>query len=743
VPVLEKMLENSRDEAHRADLARVLLRLGRVQHIPELVRSDDFEWGISRYLKDSSPTVRADALRVLAQLPSADYRSQWFAALGRLQLGSIERLDDDLRLLQEPAGEEYRVQWLPCDLHANPENALAFRERLPTIAERSMQHYSGVMQSLLRYSPELVRRDDLEPLRSLRDATPEFLMAFLFASRREDALWLLEGPNAPLLLERLQRDQNMDGTRLGVDGWRLELEKVPVAQRARILSATKSTRELLELALAEREAVRVFGELLTQWDLNDGGKETVNELAGLFRLDGVPSSNRGRSQPVRALVPGELEPTPRPPTISPELEAEMERVFRSGVPPRNAAIALELLLRAYPNGRAETFELFRSVLEDKAADPAHRIIALLGALLRLPDHEEQRDEVMVLVDAAYEETQAEGWWERVGVQVNQDIWNLAIGLSWIGVRRDMRGSTSQAIGDYLWLLESERGSFALAERCSVALTPSLPRGRGISLRRVLRASVGSNSAGARGYAAFDEPLAASVDDITDPGDLRALADAILSLSWHIHEPIPVSAWTRLAQDPEVHPNTRVTFLQNLAATDLLQLGIRQQFLRDLDWRALLIGDDPIALSLIGSEPLREYIWPHRFAARASPQIAMQRWAWQDAALPETPEDLAPALDSSDPNVRLLAYDCLLLADDTRWLPLLHRAAQEGPTDLRDDAIDRLAFFAAEESLPVLTALLDDPVFAVRARALEALEKIEATLSQQEKWRERFGKKKKG
>jgi len=74
---------------------------------------------------------------------------------------------------------------------------------------------------------------------------------------------------------------------------------------------------------------------------------------------------------------------------------------------------------------------------------------------------------------------------------------------------------------------------------------------------------------------------------------------------------------------------------------------------------------------------------------------------------------------------------------------IHRAAQEGPTDLRDDAIDRLAFFAAEESLPVLTALLDDPVFAVRARALEALEKIEATLSQQEKWRERFGKKKKG
>jgi hypothetical protein len=299
----------------------------------------------------------------------------------------------------------------------------------------------------------------------------------------------------------------------------------------------------------------------------------------------------------------------------------------------------------------------------------------------------------------------------------------------------------ELILDYLRSLDSSHSAKTHLERLATALLPSLVVGDGVDLYGRLRTATWSFTPRIDSQvAAIEGALARWAEESDDLERLRALAEPLLMVFAET-VPQPIGAWSRLVADPLVSPELREGFLANLRLNSRDAETPRGAFIRSIDWSAILLADDPLADLLVVSPVFENDLHPHHLAARASPRIVVQRWAWERAPLPATSEELQQLIASEDAKLREIGYKKVLLADDTRWLPLLHRAVREAPTSLREKAIDRLAFFADESSLPVLTALLDDPVFAVRAKALEALETIESVLEKQEKWRERFGEKK--
>ncbi len=753
VPVLEPMLENSRDAGHRYELARILIGMGRVQHIPVLIESNYEQPAndslLASMLQSQSAEDLGEALRILESYSDSDEpRARWMAATTRLYLGSWKRLEEDLRTvvtLQDKFRDDDWNHNIPFSAH--PEGLARIRDLLLEVVETSFSAYEQLLQEILRNAPDLVRQEDLNPLSTVgRQPMPDTLL-LLHQERRAHLLSLLEGANAPVLLGTLRgsRETYYD------DDWKALGPDFPAVQRARIFRACRLFDHLLALALEDDTAVPVFEDFLRNrirevdpnkpW-VGAGGAFRPMEWVRYFatRSSKVVGSARGRRGNINPPTVEIIAPV----VISFEMEAAMRRIFASDADMVTRGLALEILLRAYREGRAESRALLREVLEDPNADPPHRFVAFVGLFLRLPDGGETRDADAERLDRFFAEANEPGWKVSVG-EVIEDQDGRTRRLNAGRTRRLNFGSLEFSVryegisapdllSIYLSHLERVRDAEEFSDRTGLALEESIPRGWNIEI-----------------YQNFDQGTRANLphpwtshfllaaDRIEDPDILRKLSSEIFNAS-QVAEPVPAAALTRLLQDPQVPADLRSSLL-NLLAQQSKEYSNLQEFLEGLDWRALLMGTDTVGGAMVRYHGnLEKYLHPHRDEARRSPQSEVLLWAWNKAPLPDRPEDLETLFSNSDERVRDLGYELLMKAEEDTWLPALHRAIEVAPTKSRLNAIERLAFFAAPESLAPLTKLLNDPVFAVRAAALDALERIEETLAQREKWKKRFGEK---
>jgi hypothetical protein len=760
VPVLEPMLGSSRDPNHREALARVLLGLGRTQHIPAFVlaeSSTDLEtkWGqLSNRILQLDPGARGEAIQRLPEPRELGLKNQQdLVAAVRISIGDSDHFEDDIRTLEGNArllgsAVRRRVQ--------DPATQSRVRDVLLDVQSRSFPGYLELLSTVLVSAPEVLRSEHIEPLGvhpfEPADSIDSGSVARLVEHHTEDFIRLLEGVNGRVLLahladaeraegHRLLAGEPFDDRRLGPPEWELLGSAIPTEQKARILRNCRYFDQLVALAVEDDAAIpELVGFLMHRAEemspqdpwLGLVGRRSVFQTAAWAKfMSGGPTSVRGRlpwrprghPDPSAMAISDEMEP----PGISPTLERAMRGVFEETPDVLTRSTALEFLVRAYAGGLPESSVLFRSLIEDPAAEPVHRVIAFVGLLLRFPEAGAERDSDAVRLDRfigrtdlAIQPTHVSGQWQRELRVGHAQLWLESPGGPLV---------IPQAVGVFLALLEPDPNVQIFRPRASVAAAEMLASGRGIAFMREC-------------ICRFQRGWISDVIDRAEriePRILRELAPEILYIS---HDPPPVGLWSRLIFDPGVPVDQRLDFLSGIVKVVQQPTDVRSEFAATLDWRALLLGEDPLGGEIASEEgEFLRYIRPHRLAARGSAQFAVQRWAWKHADLPATHEELEPALASGDRGVRELGYKCLMKADDIRWLPSLHRAAREAPTVFREQAIDRLAFFADESSLPVLTALLDDPVFAVRAKALEALETIESVLEKQEKWRERFGEKK--
>jgi len=716
VPILEPMLENSRDPAHREELAAVLIRLGRIRHIETYVEHSNDAMELQDALEDLPPGEQSEALRILSQLPDDVPRHRWFAATTRLVLGVPDSVESDLLTVVE-LNEELRGLGLRFGFgRIAPALLPAARESFPELAQASLAVYRVLLTNTLKEFPAIVEAGDLEPVLSAPEDLDASLLWALQEHRTDLLLVLLQSEMGETVYEWARTDRNR----------RIEqaYRDAPTAEKARICRQVGLFDELRALALADAGAVPEYEEhLMEREDVADRRRSLYPRPAPHVRQ--------------RTEVPGAwLTPVRAPDLNSPPhdaFEAALRRVVERGTDRSGRLEALEDLARLHRTNQEETHALLLAIAGDRAADPDFRVIALAGILLRLPDHEERRAELVSRVDAICEEFMDGKWLGRYDAAEGELIkigdWHIQLSEGTDPV---------SIVAGVVWGLDSARESGGMLGRVRSALSPSIPRGQGVRLYRALHAAVRQFHPELIGESA--RPLAAVAGDIEDPALLRSLAAELLDIPWDPPSP-PIGVWERIVEDPEIPADLRAGFLYKILPAAQSAQSPEAEFLRGIDWRALILGADPIAEQLIRFAGLAQFLRQVRSEARGAPRIEVQRWAWRSAPLPDIPEELEQALTSSDAEVRGSAYRSLLTADDTRWLPLLHRAVRDAPTEYREQAIDRLAFFADESSLPVLTALLDDPVFAVRAAALEALESIESVLEKQEKWRERFGKKK--
>jgi hypothetical protein len=164
-----------------------------------------------------------------------------------------------------------------------------------------------------------------------------------------------------------------------------------------------------------------------------------------------------------------------------------------------------------------------------------------------------------------------------------------------------------------------------------------------------------------------------------------------------------------------------------------------------DWKTFLGKDDPLADQLdrilFRSGWFRERPEPERNAimdvALASPRASVRKAAVGEFSLDrrDAAEILKRAIDDPDPAVRHDALQRLAGITRTDVATSFHDLLASPHADVRVGVVQALIRFADPRSIEPIVKLLDDPDINVRATALQAVKEIKKTLEERDEWKE--------
>lgn len=303
-PVLEKLLDTTRDPEHRALIAGVLVQVGRVQHLGAalvlpVAGRDAMRLEIERMavaLSLQPVSVRERALASLASLEATAVEPRQRAFL-RLWLGGVDHLGQDLATVARASPEGFTFRELAQHVARLPGGSLALRDALLDPGSTNLR--LPALQALAEQAPEVLDEETCVAVQEVALSSGDFVVLMelhdhLVAREAFDILVRLAPPRvlgpailgsrdlppgrwSPVLVALRRPLDDADTLRQLAPGW------------AKVLRAAQAPDALQALAWFQPEAVRDYRE----WLLEDHAAVEVSHTIGIFG----PDSNYRRNQP--------------------------------------------------------------------------------------------------------------------------------------------------------------------------------------------------------------------------------------------------------------------------------------------------------------------------------------------------------------------------------------------------------------------------------------------------------------
>ncbi len=255
------------------------------------------------------------------------------------------------------------------------------------------------------------------------------------------------------------------------------------------------------------------------------------------------------------------------------------------------------------------------------------------------------------------------------------------------------------------------------------------------------------------------PLSEKLTSVQSP----ELMASIVSKLWDTGGPIKRDSREQISAPPKAVSKI-LAFLKKAAAESRLPLKTRlqacywagEECFAWFDWPRLFRGEDPLAAHLLagtlpGEEglnaPIRKRFWewiaslPDARQAElfeaglASPQEDVRLWALSKYGRPDLPDVLRKALKDPSSNVKQTALDKIKSSSRADVGPVVLELLSHPEQGMRSVAVDKVGQFASPEAIEPLTKMLDDPDVLVRQQALAALRKVRAALDEKKEWQD--------
>ncbi|MBI4586299.1 MAG: tetratricopeptide repeat protein [Planctomycetes bacterium] len=752
-PVLERLVETSRDARQRFVLAMLLLRSGRYERLAAALETisavigGTIIGGAHRY-----QNIFSDFLKSIPGLPEEE-RRRLLEAVGRIPSGKeVEPYQELVRLWAGDTG----------DLPARLKKVIAavdlfyYQQRLRTILDQE----PAVKDLLARWAvdPEVPKDSPGSLLRFLMENAPEKLAAAHWLMELESlkGLHRYRGTPGPIRLDRPEDKEKyrllQELEKLGAFGALKEiaagelgnyavnwfwyrygsagkLKEAPAGWAAVLRAAGKIS---LKVELTSKASVEFECGLEPLHHLAERNDAAIPEFAGALR-------NRAREFP-EYFGYGErqkLEGDPERWQPSPRYVEAMAGLLETPDPVVQS-IALEALAEAPAETAPEVFERVEKLLA-APSDPHAREFALYALLKRFLLKPELGPKAARLflgewserakaseIPEAYGSSPA----DKIGILGYAERQHVASTPPGLGPRAlQIKRPISKFRESLAWLIAREKYP-ALLYPHILALAGSE---EGIAFHEWYFRT-------AAHHEAIAQQLIERLDTVKDLKLQVSVVD-LIDNSFYKKGLSPKIAdfLCRGFLNRDLPTEARVTMLTNLFAEP-------QPYLFDrIDWAKLLDSDDPV-LNEFADRLGNDFWWEVQRhveqgksvlyqAALKSPAASIRSLLLKHPSLNEEEREdwWKQALKDPEPGIRQDALNYLARITRADIAPLFLRSLEDPDAGVRQTAVRIIMKFTLPESVEALGKLLNDPDIKVRNEALMALKEIRQALEEKKEW----------
>ncbi|MEM7261237.1 MAG: tetratricopeptide repeat protein [Planctomycetota bacterium] len=783
VPILEPMLENSRDPQHRVALADLLVGLGRVERLnvlfplpPGADLPGYFTGNFLGRLRQLPVERQKAAARILEsiELDPSDNLQALLATL-RIGLGGTTHLEKDLPFL---SSHWQMVERAVLDNRANAERLarfLASEAHVPTSTDGGAAFRARVARSILEHRPELLTEAQLASIRDAEvvhgtnrvrrpsrflEELAKLVTELMAAQRMDDVHFLVEGARPKLVM--LTLCEYPEATI-----WKERGSSLEVTAQASILRAAGAYNLLHRLALEHDEAIPSFEAFLLE-SARIGGE--WRSTTSVYHSDDWSEYVDSVWREV-AFFPGRIHYSPefKAPMISPAFAEAMLRVLREARDPLPRAVALDALCRASPLHDAAHAQPMIEILRANQARPNEEdawitLLAAAGALAHSAHHESVASVSIPMIASLVNNAQSrfpQFAASAFVVASSRESDEPGAALTHVTFEFMSKGShlygnsPLRAAESVVSLLHKHSSTGpapkARVEAIADVLLDALVRGEAIQLFDLyLAQGVGSS---------VRKKLASRLSEL---GDDEAVSVALRRLFYGREafdelEEFPTEVLSRAIQNPAIDFDLRKTVVEKLlglhSSTRTATRGRRRspenrqrrfesadRVLNAVDWKTMIETQPKFVTNFVHRDSFSQ-LHQQAWTLIQSEDPTLRKLGYQ--RLDEESEHMVQALDrgleETDSSVKKVVLRRLYQMKTTAGLPLLYALLETGNRTNRISAMDRLGFLADERSLPKVARFLTHSDFSLREKALETLQAIEQKLEDQKKWLERYGK----